>query len=257
MHYLNKTITKYLKPLMVKNQFHRLEPRVFVRVRGDIVDTLNFQMSRWGNGFYIHYFCNLIYADEVCAYEYVGCRTELIICTCDNEMSTQTAIQNLINELTNIIFPWFYSINTIEDYIIKQFQEKREKNDALIEQLCTEDDCKILGKNYQSYLEKVKKISEEYQDVSKYNSNLKYDILEQAMKISPKDEQGNIVFGTEGIGELLDSMFEKEKFKEDIFLKKDFLMDILKNILDIDLDQKWLEMKKQQAIIANRLEKLL
>jgi len=97
MHYLNKTITKYLKPFMVKNEFHRLKPRVFVRIRGDIVDTLSFQMSRWGNGFYIHYFSNLIYADEVYTYKHVGNRTELIICTCDNEISTQTAVQDLIN----------------------------------------------------------------------------------------------------------------------------------------------------------------
>jgi len=106
-------------------------------------------------------------------------------------------------------------------------------------------------------LEKVKKISEEYQDISEHNSTLKYEILEQAMRISPKDDQGNIIFGTEGIGQLLDNMFEKEKFEEDVFVKKDFLMDILKDILDIELDQRWLEMKKQQTIITNKLEKLI
>ena len=46
--FVKRAITKHLKPALADAGFYRIRPRKFVRLRGDLVDVIAFQMSQWG-----------------------------------------------------------------------------------------------------------------------------------------------------------------------------------------------------------------
>src|SRR5688572_29892643 len=54
--FLRSAITTRLVPVLTAAGFERQAPKIFVRVRGDLVDSLWFNPSRWGGGaFHVQY----------------------------------------------------------------------------------------------------------------------------------------------------------------------------------------------------------
>jgi hypothetical protein len=184
--YLTKAITKSLKPVMEKKGFYRIKPKVFVRVMGDIIFVVAFQLSRWGSGIiYMHCFCNLLpdedFENTIEAYS-VGNRfdendNDQIMWISTSEEDTQNTISSIVDLLDRDIFDWFDSIQTIEDYIVEYMDNKL--NDIWKYDRSVEYYFSLIGKDYLgSYLKTENKIDYIQGDIDKL-----YKLIEMTKNI--------------------------------------------------------------------------
>lgn len=126
--YTNRAITSDLKPILSADGFYRRHPRCFVRIRGDLVDVVSFQVSQYGSKlFYVHHFCNLLPDPN---WEYVitgyqvgnrlgrrdGDGSEWIG---DTEDNAKEAIKSVVHTYEATIKPWFEMVPDVRNWIVE------------------------------------------------------------------------------------------------------------------------------------------
>jgi len=126
--YFNKAITSKLKPALVAEGFFRRRPKEFVRIRGELVDVISFQLSQYGSKkFYVHYFCNLLahpeYEEPLISYR-VGARLSAphdmdVPWVGDTEEGAMSAIESLVSTYHSILTLWFSSIDNVRDWLVE------------------------------------------------------------------------------------------------------------------------------------------
>ncbi|MGI9263760.1 MAG: DUF4304 domain-containing protein [Gammaproteobacteria bacterium] len=126
--FISREITSQLKPVLVEDGFFRRGPKFFVRVRGDLVDVVSFQVSQYGSKlFYVHYFCNLLpnpdwkratsgyrvgnrlNGGQVSGTNWIG----------DTEANAQDAMQDVVGAYEATIRPWFEQIPDVRNWIVE------------------------------------------------------------------------------------------------------------------------------------------
>jgi len=55
---INKIIKEELKEFLRSKGFTQLKPKLFVRVRDDLIDILSIEIGRYGTTIYLNYFIN-------------------------------------------------------------------------------------------------------------------------------------------------------------------------------------------------------
>ena len=126
--FINRAITAELKPILEADGFFRRHPKCFVRVRGDLVDVLSFQVSQYGSRlFYVHHFCNLLpdpnWESVIAGYQ-VGNRlsakngdgTDWIG---DSEENANVAMGSVVRAYEMTIRPWFETIPDVRNWIVE------------------------------------------------------------------------------------------------------------------------------------------
>jgi len=125
--WIRKAITKKLKPELEQQGFYRYKPKDFVRVRGQIVENITFQVSSSGfKGFYLHYFTNLACdpdCDGIVSSYRIGDRLgyseyDDISWKGDTEEKALIAMDSVINSINKDVIPFFESVGTIEKFTI-------------------------------------------------------------------------------------------------------------------------------------------
>lgn len=126
--YINRAITYKLKPVLTADGFYRRHPKCFVRIRGDLVDVLSFQISQYGSRlFYVHHFCNLLpnpdWESVIMGYQ-VGNRlssrdgdgTKWIG---DSEESANESMGSVVRAYESAIRPWFEMVSNVREWIVE------------------------------------------------------------------------------------------------------------------------------------------
>ena len=121
--FLRAAITKHLAPVMTRAGFHRHTPKTFVRVRGDVVHGIGFQVSQWGGkDFYLHRSLNLLTFPLMLPDTYrVGARIdgaegEAAWHAADAE-AADAALQGVVRVVQAEVLPWFDTVATARDFI--------------------------------------------------------------------------------------------------------------------------------------------
>lgn len=123
----SRAITSILKPLLNTNGFYRRSPKLFVRVRENLVDVISFQMSQYGSKhFYLHYFCNLLptpnWEQKLTGYQ-VGHRIQQDndgpLWVADSETTAPAAMKSVISVCQKEILPWFDNISGVKEWLIE------------------------------------------------------------------------------------------------------------------------------------------
>lgn len=123
--FVKRAITKHLKPALADAGFYRIRPRKFVRLRGDLVDVIAFQMSQWGGrDFFVHHFCNLLpmpeWEDPLEGYKLGERISNGTIDWCgETADKAEAAILDVVQASDEVILPWFDHIAGIKDYIVE------------------------------------------------------------------------------------------------------------------------------------------
>ena len=124
--FIRAAITAYLAPTLTRAGFYRYQPKHFVRVRGDLVDIIAFQLSQWGGrDFYLHRGVVLLPNPAMSIDgSRVGGRTDRspdtdIKWAGATEEEAALALQNVEKFVTTDILPWFGTINSVRDYAIE------------------------------------------------------------------------------------------------------------------------------------------
>jgi len=264
VNHIDKEITKTLKPYLTQKGFFRIKPKKFVRIRGDLIDVIFLGFSRWGEAIYLYCGINSIYMPDQSPIDTYSVGDRFISSSYDdtlwvstNEDDTHASLLSMKNLITKEVLPWFDTLTTTEDYVVEKFQRDRGKYTTLPK--CSEEVCKILGKNYHDFIRLVEQKSVEHKAQEKLDNNeaLSKALYMQAFASAPKDKDGNIIFGEHGIGGILDELFGKQEFEEDVFTNKEFLMTLLEQTENIELNNFWLESLKQQTINLYKLEKVV
>jgi hypothetical protein len=136
--YVRAAITEKLAPILVKEGFVRFKPKQFVRADGDLVHSIAFQMSRYGDQtFFLHYHVNLLCTPSMDIESYrIGSRlsnppdgyAEWIG---DTEENASLAIDG-VNAVTQaIILPWFANVQNIRDFIVEWVGNPQSKLEEL------------------------------------------------------------------------------------------------------------------------------
>lgn len=125
--FATRAITATLKPLLSQHGFYRRNPKTFVRIRGDLVDVISFQMSQYGSrGFYLHYYCNLLVTpnwQKVLSSYQVGYRIQNIKngpeLKADDEVSATEAMEGVVNLSKEVVLPWFDELIGVKEWLIE------------------------------------------------------------------------------------------------------------------------------------------
>ncbi len=128
-----RAITAQLKPLLIQHGFYRRNPKTFVRIRGDLVDVISFQMSQYGSKlFYLHYYCNLIPmpdSDFLISSYNVGFRVqqdpEGAKWQADTAASAFDAMNSVVNVCENKVLPWFQQMPNVQTWLIEYLASSR------------------------------------------------------------------------------------------------------------------------------------
>lgn len=122
--FINTAITRILQPTLKDAGFRRTQKKSFVRLRGELVDVLTFQMSRWGGkAFYVHYFTNPLCDPEgrLADSYVVGSREgsnvqDDVIWHGPDEASANAAIQSVLALSKAVLLPWYSEIVDLDAY---------------------------------------------------------------------------------------------------------------------------------------------
>jgi hypothetical protein len=247
INYIGKAITKYLKPVLEDRQFYKTHSKVFQRIRGDIIDTIEFQMSQYGSEvFYIHYYCSLLPSDKEYSYGDVRYRDERnendnIRWIGDNEENANNAMHSLINALEIKILPWFDSIATVEDYMIENYHiNAYSKN---ITNFYDDWIFRVVGKDKNDFISKGKQFNSLNEDqISPYRDKMLQLMADN--KLSEKEREESL----SNISEKIKTIRKK---------KKNLLRQLFKDTKNIVVDEMWLEKLREDNIKENKLEKVI
>lgn len=128
-----RAITSELKPLLLSHGFIRKTPKSFIRVRGDLVDVISFQMSQYGSKlFYLHYFCNLIptpNSEKLLSTNLIGNRLqrgpEGPVWQADSESAAVDAMKNVARVCIEQVIPWFDNMPEVGSWLIEYIASSR------------------------------------------------------------------------------------------------------------------------------------
>lgn len=121
--HLRAAITKHLVPLLGPAGFHRRPPKMFVRVRGEIVHAIGFQLSQWGGqAFYLHQSACLVSDPQMLPDVYrVGSRIDDggdgVTWHGPDAASADAALQSVARVVQSRVLPWLDGIATVRDFI--------------------------------------------------------------------------------------------------------------------------------------------
>ncbi|GAB6141025.1 hypothetical protein JCM14076_17540 [Methylosoma difficile] len=123
--FIKQAITQHLAPVLTNAGFYRYKPKHFVRIRGEIVDSVGFQVSQWGSrDFYVHHYVNLLSDPNMSIDAYsIGDRVDGppdrdVKWNGADENSASLALQSVTKLVEEEVLPWFESIHSIRDYIV-------------------------------------------------------------------------------------------------------------------------------------------
>jgi len=162
--WIRKSITKYLKAPLEIEGFYRSQPKHFVRVRGNLVDNISFDLSQYGSkSFYVHYFTNLACSantKSITSSYYIGnrihrCKDDDTKWIGDTEETANLALNSVLQAIEIEVLPWFESYSTIESYTLElagQYTSTYESLDLLMALIL----CGKFGKPY----DMIKQMSE-------------------------------------------------------------------------------------------------
>jgi len=226
--YIKKEITKQLKPRLIEKCFYRTYPKVFERVRGDIIDTIEFQMSQYGSQlFYIHYYCSLLPVEKSYRRHEIRYRdsrndNDDIDWIGDNEENARKAILSLLNALEEKILPWFDSIKSIEYFMVEDYLLNAYAYDKDISNFYGDWVFKLLGKDKVDFIEKGKLIN--------------------ILNINKEKEENQPLL-----------RIREDKTDE----KREALYKLFKETKNVGVDEIWLEGLREETIKASNLEKVI
>lgn len=124
--FVQSAITEHLAPVLSKAGFCRYRPKHFLRIRGEMVDSIGFQMSKWGGrDFYVHYYINLLSDPlmDIDTYR-IGKRVDAppdrdINWAGPGEEAASIALQSVTKVAEDSILPWFESVGTVRDFVVE------------------------------------------------------------------------------------------------------------------------------------------
>lgn len=132
--FINRAITSQLKPVLTEDGFFRRSPKVFVRIRNDLVDVMSFQVSQYGSKlFYVHHFCNLLpnpdWESATSSYR-VGSRlnggeSSRSNWIGDTEANARRAMHDVVDTFKSTIRPWFEQIPDTRNWIVEYIGSAR------------------------------------------------------------------------------------------------------------------------------------
>ncbi len=148
---LNKAITKHIKPILTENNFRRIKPRVFYRVRGEFIDVVLFEISRHGRLLSMYYFTNLLSypnENEILGTYRLGKKVgyssiDKVCWESSNALDTVKSMLSIQQYIEEKILKWFDEMDSLEKYVVEVYLLG---NKEIIE-FCDENMCEILAKD--------------------------------------------------------------------------------------------------------------
>ncbi len=119
-------ITTHLHPVLTAAGFFRRQAKEYVRVRGELVDVIGFQMSQRGNhSFYVHRYINLLSNPLMNIHAYrVGRRLDRdplgsVAWEGASEVLAQRAVASVAAAAVSEMVPWFDGIDNLERFVVE------------------------------------------------------------------------------------------------------------------------------------------
>jgi hypothetical protein len=177
MKYIDKAIKRIIKPFLTNEGFVQKELKYFQRERGELIDKIWFQMSKYGSGaFYVHYSCSLLSSDGRILLE-TGDRYD------DNSRKHEWIVYNTKNAELSIIdalevikvtiLPWFDKIKTPSDLLLEECINNYRNSSGTIIRYCSPDKLKIVNIDEKCFMNEVLKYENLKEDtIEKYVSQM-------------------------------------------------------------------------------------
>jgi hypothetical protein len=177
MKYIDKAIKKIVKPFLINEGFVQKELKYFQRERGELIDKIWFQMSKYGSGaFYVYYSCSLLssdgrtlletgdrYDDNNRKYEWIG----------DNTKNAELSIIDALEVIKDIILPWFDKIKTPSDLLLEECLNNYRNSSVTIIRYCSPDKLKIVNIDEKCFMNEALKYENLKEDtIEKYVSQM-------------------------------------------------------------------------------------
>lgn len=123
--FVRSAITAHLAPVLAEAGFSRYRPKHFIRIRGELVDCISFQMSVYGSkAFYVHYYVNLLSdpAMNINSYRlgnrvHAAPREDGVPWEGATEEAATAALQSVAVAAQELMLPWLSSIAGPRDYV--------------------------------------------------------------------------------------------------------------------------------------------
>ena len=160
---VNKLIKTELKEMLYSHDFIQIKPKLFVRVRENLIDVIELGISRFGGMIYLNYFINILPSsvpDSILSGSYLGFKLNRndkedrgwVLGKEKDDSDTIDTIVSIKNIIEEEVIPWFDSIKKVEDYIVEKYLILANKFGDELTNFSTEFTFKLIGKDYKHFL---------------------------------------------------------------------------------------------------------
>lgn len=137
--HVRSAISAQLNPVLSAAGFHRYQPKHFIRIRGELIDCIAFEMSRYGDKqFHVHYYVNLLSDPAMSVHSYrLGDRLHTAPKADDvpwagpTEESANAAMHSVVSSVQEFFLPWLDSIASPRDYVYAYVANPTTKMESL------------------------------------------------------------------------------------------------------------------------------